>query len=164
MTKADLRLAVQRLISSSIVMLMSVISTHYDLSRISVGHYSCAFSSIPFKRWWVDSFKTLCANAPAQAELVGSFLTREIEVLAEKARKNNDKSGSVYKRFVERFEYLSLRVNQEFLDSTSYILHPELFFNIVSNNLVSLNEQEKRELMNKARRDSHFDDPLKKWW
>ncbi|MGR2238774.1 hypothetical protein ACUX12_22170, partial [Salmonella enterica] len=41
MTKADLRLAVQRLISSSIVMLMSVISTHYDLSRISVGHYSC---------------------------------------------------------------------------------------------------------------------------
>ncbi|WP_241612395.1 glycosyltransferase, partial [Salmonella enterica] len=36
---ADLRLAVQRLISSSIVMLMSVISTHYDLSRISVGHY-----------------------------------------------------------------------------------------------------------------------------
>ncbi|MFJ5345977.1 BMC domain-containing protein, partial [Escherichia coli] len=25
--------------SSSIVMLMSVISTHYDLSRISVGHY-----------------------------------------------------------------------------------------------------------------------------
>ena len=121
---------------------------------------SCAFSSIPFKRWWVDSFKTLCANAPAQAELVGSFLTREIEVLAEKARKNNDKSGSVYKRFVERFEYLSLRVNQEFLDSTSYILHPELFFNIVSNNLVSLNEQEKRELMNKARRDSHFDDPL----
>ncbi|WP_290436957.1 hypothetical protein, partial [Aeromonas caviae] len=63
-----------------------------------------------------------------------------------------------------RFEYLSLRVNQEFLDSTSYILHPELFFNIVSNNLVSLNEQEKRELMNKARRDSHFDDPLKKWW
>ncbi|MGL6592080.1 hypothetical protein ACSZOL_23145, partial [Aeromonas hydrophila] len=32
-------LAVQRLISSSIVMLMSVISTHYDLSRISVGHY-----------------------------------------------------------------------------------------------------------------------------
>jgi hypothetical protein len=39
MTKADLRLAVQRLISSSIVMLMSVISTHYDLSRISVGHY-----------------------------------------------------------------------------------------------------------------------------
>ncbi|WP_250147930.1 fimbrial protein, partial [Escherichia coli] len=40
MTKADLRLAVQRLISSSIVMLMSVISTHYDLSRISVGHYN----------------------------------------------------------------------------------------------------------------------------
>ncbi|MEK0036723.1 hypothetical protein R0736_22330, partial [Escherichia coli] len=37
---ADLRLAVQRLISSSIVMLMSVISTHYDLSRISVGHYT----------------------------------------------------------------------------------------------------------------------------
>ncbi|MGG2339246.1 hypothetical protein ACE4ZV_25125, partial [Salmonella enterica] len=25
---------------SSIVMLMSVISTHYDLSRISVGHYN----------------------------------------------------------------------------------------------------------------------------
>ncbi|MFM4798407.1 hypothetical protein ACEUCS_19440, partial [Aeromonas caviae] len=42
MTKADLRLAVQRLISSSIVMLMSVISTHYDLSRISVGHYKTA--------------------------------------------------------------------------------------------------------------------------
>ncbi|WP_213864371.1 hypothetical protein, partial [Escherichia coli] len=42
MTKADLRLAVQRLISSSIVMLMSVISTHYDLSRISVGHYRLA--------------------------------------------------------------------------------------------------------------------------
>ncbi|MGR2185237.1 hypothetical protein ACUX42_16240, partial [Salmonella enterica] len=45
MTKADLRLAVQRLISSSIVMLMSVISTHYDLSRISVGHY---ISSVAF--------------------------------------------------------------------------------------------------------------------
>ena len=27
------------LISSSIMMLMSVISTHYDVSRISVGHY-----------------------------------------------------------------------------------------------------------------------------
>jgi hypothetical protein len=72
---------------------------------------SCAFSSIPFKRWWVNSFKTLCTNAPAQAELVNSFLTREIEVLAGKARKNNYKSGSVYKRVVERFEYLSLRVN-----------------------------------------------------
>ncbi|WP_139731802.1 hypothetical protein [Aeromonas veronii] len=125
---------------------------------------SCAFSSIPFKRWWVNSFKTLCTNSPAQAELVNSFLTREIEVLADKARKNNDKSGSVYKCVVERLEYLSLRVNQEFLDSTNYILHPELFFNVVSNNLVSLNEQEKRELMNKAMRDSHFDDQLKKWW
>ncbi|MFQ2708552.1 hypothetical protein ACK3ZA_17125, partial [Aeromonas caviae] len=40
------RLAVQRLISSSIVMLMSVISTHYDLSRISVGHYTCRLHSI----------------------------------------------------------------------------------------------------------------------
>ncbi|WP_223936943.1 hypothetical protein, partial [Aeromonas caviae] len=40
---ADLRLAVQRLISSSIVMLMSVISTHYDLSRISVGHYNTPY-------------------------------------------------------------------------------------------------------------------------
>ncbi|WP_213864370.1 hypothetical protein, partial [Escherichia coli] len=46
MTKADLRLAVQRLISSSIVMLMSVISTHYDLSRISVGHYNVLFIKI----------------------------------------------------------------------------------------------------------------------
>ncbi|MEH6204579.1 hypothetical protein PVV11_24640, partial [Salmonella enterica subsp. enterica serovar Give] len=46
MTKADLRLAVQRLISSSIVMLMSVISTHYDLSRISVGHYSLSNFSL----------------------------------------------------------------------------------------------------------------------
>ncbi|MGS3152517.1 hypothetical protein ACB268_17230, partial [Aeromonas sanarellii] len=44
MTKADLRLAVQRLISSSIVMLMSVISTHYDLSRISVGHYTLSLA------------------------------------------------------------------------------------------------------------------------
>jgi hypothetical protein len=40
-------LAVQRLISSSIVMLMSVISTHYDLSRISVGHYR-SYIVIPF--------------------------------------------------------------------------------------------------------------------
>lgn len=146
------------------------LSSNEATRRLDIGYRSpwlggsCAFSSIPCKRWWVDSFKTLCANVPAQAELVSSFLTREIEVLADKASKNNDKSGSVYKRFVERFEYLSLRVNQEFLDSTNYILHPELFFNIVSNNLVSLNEQEKRELMNKARRDSHFDDPLKKWW
>ncbi|OYI47918.1 hypothetical protein CI694_18570, partial [Escherichia coli] len=29
--------------SSSIVMLMSVISTHYDLSRISVGHYNSLY-------------------------------------------------------------------------------------------------------------------------
>ncbi|WP_323877448.1 hypothetical protein [Aeromonas caviae] len=146
------------------------LSSNEATRRLDIGYRSpwlggsCAFSSIPFKRWWVDSFKTLCANVPAQAVLVNSFLTREIGVLADKARKNNDKSGSVYKRFVERFEYLSLRVNQEFLDSTNYILHPELFFNVVSNNLVSLNEQEKRELMNKARRDCHFDDPLKKWW
>ncbi len=146
------------------------LSSNEATRRLDIGYRSpwlggsCAFSSIPFKRWWVDSFKTLCTNVPAQAELVNSFLTREIEVLADKARKNNDKSGSVYKCFVERLEYLSLRVNQEFLDSTNYILHPELFFNVVSNNLVSLNEQEKRELMNKARRDFHFDDPLKKWW
>lgn len=146
------------------------LSSNEATRRLDIGYRSpwlggsCAFSSIPFKRWWVDSFKTLCANVPAQAELVSSFLTREIEVLADKARKNNDKSGSVYKCFVERLEYLSLRVNQEFLDSTNYILHSELFFNVVSNNLVSLNEQEKKELMNKARRDSHFDDPLKKWW
>ncbi|WP_368162900.1 antitoxin Xre/MbcA/ParS toxin-binding domain-containing protein [Aeromonas sp. s6] len=46
MTKADLRLAVQRLISSSIVMLMSVISTHYDLSRISVGHYTRVYGVV----------------------------------------------------------------------------------------------------------------------
>ncbi|MEH8130427.1 hypothetical protein, partial [Aeromonas veronii] len=31
--------------SSSIVMLMSVISTHYDLSRISVGHYKAELSN-----------------------------------------------------------------------------------------------------------------------
>ncbi|WP_368175921.1 hypothetical protein [Aeromonas sp. s1(2024)] len=146
------------------------LSSNEATRRLDIGYRShwlggsCAFSSLPFKRWWVDSFKTLCTNVPAQAELVNSFLTREIEVLADKARKNNDKSGSVYKCFVERLEYLSLCVNQEFLDSTNYILHPELFFNVVSNNLVSLNEQEKRELMNKARRDSHFDDQLKKWW
>ncbi|MDX7734706.1 hypothetical protein SJS46_16365 [Aeromonas caviae] len=146
------------------------LSSNDATRRLDIGYRShwlggsCAFSSLPFKRWWVDSFKTLCTNVPAQAELVNSLLTREIEVLADKARKNNDKSGSVYKCFVERLEYLSLCVNQEFLDSTNYILHPELFFNVVSNNLVSLNEQEKRELMNKARRDSHFDDQLKKWW
>ncbi|WP_324043469.1 hypothetical protein [Aeromonas dhakensis] len=145
------------------------LSSNEATRRLDIGYRShwlggsCAFSSLPFKRWWVDSFKTLCTNVPAQAELVNSFLTREIEVLADKARKNNDKSGSVYKCFVERLEYLSLRVNQEFLDSTNYILHPELFFNVVSNNLVSLNEQEKRELMNKARRDSHFDDLSRKW-
>ncbi|MGL6590981.1 hypothetical protein ACSZOL_17245, partial [Aeromonas hydrophila] len=40
-------LAVQRLISSSIVMLMSVISTHYDLSRISVGHYTPCPRPVP---------------------------------------------------------------------------------------------------------------------
>ncbi|WP_244077598.1 hypothetical protein, partial [Aeromonas caviae] len=47
---ADLRLAVQRLISSSIVMLMSVISTHYDLSRISVGHYTTPLVEV-IDRW-----------------------------------------------------------------------------------------------------------------
>ncbi|WP_213864373.1 hypothetical protein, partial [Escherichia coli] len=53
MTKADLRLAVQRLISSSIVMLMSVISTHYDLSRISVGHYIFAVILYSFLGYYV---------------------------------------------------------------------------------------------------------------
>ncbi|WP_393935176.1 hypothetical protein [Aeromonas rivipollensis] len=139
------------------------LSSNEATRRLDIGYRShwlggsCAFSSIPFKRWWVDSFKTLCANVPAQAELVSSFLTREIEVLAETARNKGHRSGWVYNRFIDKLEYLSMRLNQEFLDSTNYILHPELFFNVVSNNVVSLNEQEKKELMNKARRDSHCD-------
>ncbi|WP_421352428.1 hypothetical protein [Aeromonas sp. 604443] len=146
------------------------LSSNEATRRLDIGYRSpwlggsCAFSSIPFKRWWVDSFKTLCANVPAQAELVSSFLTREIEVLAEAARNKGRRSGWVYNRFVDKLEYLSMRVNHEFLDSTQYLFKPVLFFNEFSHNLVSLNEQEKRELMNKARRDSHFDDPLKKWW
>jgi hypothetical protein len=55
-------LAVQRLISSSIVMLMSVISTHYDLSRISVGHYK-AFKPSPL----VLSFQNCNLESPAFA-------------------------------------------------------------------------------------------------
>ncbi|MEG0007817.1 MAG: hypothetical protein RR761_07275 [Aeromonas sp.] len=109
---------------------------------------SRAFSSIPFNRWWVNSFKTLCANVPAQAEQVNSFLTREIEVLAEVARQKGHRSGWVYNRFNEKLEYLSMRVNHEFLDSTQYLFKPELFFNEFSLNLVNLNEQERKELMN----------------
>ena len=107
---------------------------------------SRAFSSIPFKRWWVNSFKTLCTDAPAQAELVNSFLTREIEVLAEAARNKGHRSGWVYNRFVDNLEYLSMRVNHEFLDSTQYLFKPVLFFNEFSHNLISLNTQEKNEL------------------
>lgn len=106
----------------------------------------------------------MCANVPAQAELVNSFLTREIEVLAEVARQKGYRSGWVYNRFIDKLEYLSLRVNQEFLVTTNCFFKPELFFNEFSHNLISFNEQEKKELMNKARRDSHFDDPLKNWW
>ena len=107
---------------------------------------SRAFSSIPFKRWWVNSFKTLCTDAPAQAELVNSFLTREIEVLAEAARNKGHRRGWVYNRFVDKLEYLSMRVNHEFLDSTQYLFKPVLFFNEFSHNLISLNTQEKNEL------------------
>ncbi|MFM5331528.1 hypothetical protein ACET9Z_03835 [Aeromonas veronii] len=123
---------------------------------------SCAFSSIPFKRWWVDSFKTLCANVPAQAELVNSFLTREIEVLAEAARNKGHRSGWVYNRFVDKLEYLSMRVNHEFLDSTQYLFKPVLFFNEFSHNLVSLNEQEKTEMRSEIARAICFDEPFRK--
>lgn len=146
------------------------LSSNESARRLDIGYRSpwlggsCAFSSLPFNRWWVDSFKTLCANVPAQAELVNSFLTREIEVLAEAARNKGHRSGWVYNRFIDKLEYLSVRVNHEFLDSTQYLFKPVLFFNEFSHNLVSFNEQEKRELMNKARIDSHFDDPLKNWW
>ena len=54
-------------------------------------------------------------------------------------------------------------MNQEFLEPTQYLFKPVLFFNEFSHNLVSLNEQEKKELMNKARIDSHFDDLFRKW-
>lgn len=123
---------------------------------------SCAFSSIPFDRWWVDSFKTLCADVPVQAEQVNLFLTREIVSLAEIARRKGSKSGWVYHRFQDRLEYLSMRVNQEFLITTRYFLKPELFFNECFHKLVGLNEQEKIELINKYRIDIHFDNPFRK--
>ncbi|MGE6210235.1 hypothetical protein [Aeromonas media] len=144
------------------------LSSNEATRRLDIGYRSpwlggsCAFSSIPFKRWWVDSFKTLCTDVPAQAELVSSFLTREIEVLAEAARNKGHRSGWVYNRFIDKIEYLSMRVNHEFLDSTNYILHPELFFNIVSNNLVSLNEQEKTEMRSEIARAICFDEPFRK--
>lgn len=77
------------------------LSSNEATRRLDIGYRSpwlggsCAFSSIPFKRWWVDSFKTLCTDVPAQAELVSSFLTREIEVLAEAARNKGHRSGWV---------------------------------------------------------------------
>lgn len=71
-------------------------------------------------------------------------------------------AGWVYNRFIDKIEYLSMRVNHEFLDSTNYILHPELFFNIVSNNLVSLNEQEKTEMRSEIARAICFDEPFRK--
>lgn len=117
------------------------LSSNEATRRLDIGYRSPwlggsrVFSSIPFKRWWVDSFKTLCANVPAQAEQVNSFLTREIEVLAELARQKGYRSGWVYNRFIEKLEYLSMRVNYEFLDSTQYLFNPELFFN-------SFNKQE----------------------
>ncbi|MFM5231478.1 hypothetical protein KI797_15075 [Aeromonas media] len=144
------------------------LSSNEATRRLDIGYRSpwlggsCAFSSIPFKRWWVDSFKTLCTDVPAQAELVSSFLTREIEVLAEAARNKGHRSGWVYNRFIDKIEYLSMRVNHEFLDLTNYILHPELFFNIVSNNLVSLNEQEKTEMRSEIARAICFDEPFRK--
>nr|WP_213568675.1 pyocin activator PrtN family protein [Salmonella enterica] len=75
MTKADLRLAVQRLISSSIVMLMSVISTHYDLSRISVGHYTEAKANacqlpIPTYRVGTSQKAKRCINIQDLAEYI----------------------------------------------------------------------------------------------
>lgn len=144
------------------------LSSNEATRRLDIGYRSpwlggsCAFSSIPFKRWWVDSFKTLCANVPAQAELVSSFLTREIEVLAEAARNKGHRSGWVYNRFVDKLEYLSMRVNHEFLDSTQYLFKPVLFFNEFSHNLVSLNEQEKTEMRSEIARAICFDEPFRK--
>lgn len=146
------------------------LSSNEATRRLDIGYRSpwlggsCAFSSIPFKQWWVHSYKNLCSDYPKQAEMVHEFLTREIVSLAETARKNGYRSGWVYNRFIDKLEYLSLRVNQEFLVTTNFFFKPELFFNEFSHNWVSFNEQEKMELINKARRDSHFDDPLKKWW
>ncbi len=144
------------------------LSSNEATRRLDIGYRSpwlggsCAFSSIQFKRWWVDSFKTLCANAPAQAELVNSFLTREIEVLAEAARNKGHRSGWVYNRFIDKIEYLSMRVNHEFLDSTQYLFKPVLFFNEFSHNLVSLNEQEKTEMRSEIARAICFDEPFRK--
>ncbi|MEH8171988.1 hypothetical protein Q7I38_13020, partial [Aeromonas veronii] len=67
--------------SSSIVMLMSVISTHYDLSRISVGHYS-----LSVLRMCVASFASafmwaLCLSLVGKLAMKTPFFVHHSELL-----------------------------------------------------------------------------------
>lgn len=144
------------------------LSSNEATRRLDIGYRSpwlggsCALSSIPFERWWVHSYKNLCSDYPKQAEMVHDFLTREIVSLAETARKNGYRSGWVYNKFIDKLEYLSMRVNHEFLDSTKYLFKPVLFFNEFSHDLVSLNEQEKKEMRSDIARAICFDEPFRK--
>jgi len=128
------------------------LSANEVCSRLDIGYKSKRlggkrdFSTDNYKRWWVDSFDTLSKDFPEHAERIAVFLNREIQSLADTARSKGLKSGWVYYRFQERYAYLLKRVNSDFLMSTNYFFDPRLFYNQFSHQLVSLNEQERREL------------------
>ncbi|HHC6509731.1 TPA: hypothetical protein ACN36F_002100 [Vibrio parahaemolyticus] len=135
------------------------LSSNEVCSKLDIGYKSKRlggrrdFSTDNYKRWWVDSFDTLSKDFPEQANKVEVFLYREIQSLADTARSKGLKSGWVYYRFQDRCEHLSKRVNLDFLIPTTYFFDPVLFYNQFSPKIVSINDQERRELDEKIQAD-----------
>lgn len=145
------------------------LSANEVCSRLEIGYKSSRLGGLrnssrdTFKRWWVDSFCTLRNDYPIQAQKVEQLLIREIKTLAETAHARSYKSGWIYHQFLDKQEYLSKTINLDLLISTAYFFNPILFFNQFSHKLVSLNEQEKRELRARILSEHLRKDDYNRW-
>jgi len=145
------------------------LSANEVCSRLEIGYKSHRlggrrnFSKDNFKRWWVDSFSTLSNDFPNQAQKVERLLIREIKALAETAHIKGYKSGWVYHQFLNKQEELSKRINLDLIISTTYLFKPILYFNQFSPKLVSLNDQEKRELRARIQNEQLRQEGFNRW-
>jgi hypothetical protein len=122
---------------------------------IRFDRFGISYSTISFKRYWINDIDEIAKSNPEMAEKITSFLNEEISQLAAIQENKGYKSGWVYYQYLNREERLCKFVNGEILKDTKWLYSPLIHYNRFSDKFVQLSEYE-QEQINKQIQDDPF--------
>lgn len=138
--------------SSSVRSFFPVSNTESEFHSLIVNYTATRFNSgfqrnlgksiIEFKRWWISDWDDLGDNFPEEAKRVEQLLLEEIDKLAATARERDYKSGWIYHRFMDKYQFFNKEINNNLLANTRYYFSPSIFYNLFAHKRITYSKRE----------------------